>query len=66
MIGTVVLIEKLMLCVSYKKIGVARSHFCAHNYIINLFVIVTGKLKKNSLVFKLVQLGGVAFLSWVP
>ena len=34
--GVVVLIEKLVFYVSYKKIGVAGSHFSAHSYAINL------------------------------
>ena len=42
-VGAVVLIEKLVLYVTYKKIGVAGSHFCAHSYTINLFVIVAGE-----------------------
>ena len=31
-----------MFNISYKKIGIARSHSCAHRYTINLFVIVAG------------------------
>ena len=40
-----VLIEKLVFYVSYKKIGVAGSHFCAHSYTIKLLIIVTGEWK---------------------
>ena len=63
--GAVVLIEKLVFYVTYKKIGVAGSHFCAHSYTINLLIIVAGEWK-NSLVLRLVQLGGAAFPSLVP
>ena len=38
-----VLIEKFVFYVSYKKIGVAGSHFCAHNCTINLLIIVAGE-----------------------
>ena len=41
--GAVVLIEKLVFYVSYKKIGVAGSHFCVHSYTINLLTIVAGE-----------------------
>ena len=37
--GAVVLIEKLVFNVAYKKIGVAGSHFGAHGHAINLFII---------------------------
>ena len=40
--GAVVLNEKLVFYVSYKKIGVAGSHFCAHSYTINLLIIAAG------------------------
>ena len=35
----IVLIEKFVLDVAYEKIGVARSHFCAHGHTIDLFII---------------------------
>ena len=35
--------EKFVLYVSYKNIGVAGSHFNAHSYNNNLFVIVAGE-----------------------
>ena len=41
--GAVVLIKKLVFNISYKKIGIARSHSCAHRYTITLFVIVKGE-----------------------
>ena len=43
--GAVILIKKLVFNISYKKIGIARSHSCAHRYTINLFVIVAGEWK---------------------
>ena len=36
-----------MLNISYKKIGIARSHSCAHRYTINLFVIVAGLVRSG-------------------
>jgi len=41
--GVAVLIEKFVFYVSYKKIGVAGSHFCAYNCTINLLIIVAGE-----------------------
>ena len=43
--GAAVLIQNLVFNISYKKIGIARSHSCAHRYTINLFVIVAGEWK---------------------
>ena len=37
----VVLAKKLMLDKTYKKIGVAGSHFSTHGHAISLFVVVT-------------------------
>ena len=34
-----VLIEKFVLDVAYKNIGVAGSHFCAHGHTTDLFII---------------------------
>ena len=31
--------------ISYKKIGIARSHSCVHRYTFNLFVIAAGERK---------------------
>ena len=33
------IVEELVFNISYKKIGIARSHSCAHRYTINWFVI---------------------------
>ena len=46
--GAVVLIKKLVFNISYKKIGIARSHSYAHRYNINLFVIMSCRRMKNS------------------
>ena len=37
----VVLVKKLMFDKTYKKIGVAGSHFSTHGHAISLFVVVT-------------------------
>ena len=39
----IVLIEKFVLDVAYEKIGVARSHFCAHGHTIDLFIITVSE-----------------------
>ena len=41
----VVLTKKLMFDKTYKKIGVAGSHFSTHGYAISLFVVVTTEWK---------------------
>ena len=41
----VVLAKKLMFDKTYKKIGVAGSHFSTHGYAISFFVIVSPKWK---------------------
>ena len=43
--GAVMLIKKLVFNISYKKIGMGRSHSCAHRYTINLTVIAAGERK---------------------
>ena len=43
--GSVVLIEKLVFNVAYKKIGVAGSHFSTHGHAIDLFVIMVPEWK---------------------
>ena len=41
--GAVVLIEKLVFNVAYKKIGIAGSHFGAHGHVIDLFIITASE-----------------------
>ena len=40
---SVVLVEKLVFNVTYEKIGIAWSHFSAHDDTIDLLVVVVGK-----------------------
>ena len=39
--GALVLTKKLMFDKTYKKIGIAGSHFSTHGHAISLFVVVT-------------------------
>ena len=45
--GAVVLIEKLVFNVAYKKIGVAGSHFGAHNHAVKSIILKNFKLLQN-------------------
>ena len=46
--GAIALIEKLLLNVAYKKIGVAGSHFGTHGHTIDLFITTVGEWKARS------------------
>ena len=41
--GAIVLIEKLVFNVAYKKIGAAGSHFGTHGHTIDLFIIIVSE-----------------------